>query len=487
MRAIVSKYTTVRDVQLEQSAQAAVQFGLNANAAAVAVQLPVHCQSGNCTWTPFHSLAVCSRCSDVSHLMKSSSRRDYPMGWYAPNSPWGSIADGPQDLIQYYLPNGLSINNRANDAEFRTRAWPVVATAFSDLRPSTSLTFKQSTTLLFSTTVLRVPDSDFPAEGAWPQGDAAVEATECGIYLCIKEYDSRVENGLLIENSKVVSAVRNPKSFNVTIDGSVCGGDCGYLDFRISTEVDALFSNTTFFPRTDLKIDLPRGVSSNNGLASVNVTQAGVDSLSSFILSLSDQGMYQNVSQNIIFNEEQCFDDGSPIPCGGLRNISGMATGPGSNPGQELTATNFAPAIMQQLWGSPNLTATFENLANSITNEMRNNKTGQTGDFRGQVGIVRTVLRVRWQWIALPAFLLAVSTLFFTLTAFESSRTSTPLWKGSSLAVLYHGLEAKVRSALEHWDLPSQMSDASEEVKVRLRRDVVDDCKYPFLFRCGGD
>jgi hypothetical protein len=405
------------------------------------------------------------------------------MGWYAPNQGSGQINDGPQDLIQYSLPNGLSINNRAHDADIQIRGAPVVATAFSNLRPSTSLTFEDSTTLLFSTTVLRVPDSDFPVQGAWPQGGAAVEATECGIYLCIKEYNSTVESGMLVERSKVVNAVRNPKSFNVTIDGNVCDGDCGHLVFRVSTDVDALYSNTTYFPRTDLMIDLPRGVPSNNGLRSVNVSQAGVDSLSSFILTLFDQGMYKNVSRNITFNSEQCFDDRSPIPCGGLRNISGMATGPGSNPGDELTATNFAPVVMQQLWGSPNLTATFENLANSITNEMRGNTTRETSEFKGKVGIVRTVLRVRWQWIALPAFLLAVSTIFFLLTVLESSRTSTPLWKGSSLAVLYHGLEAKVRSTLEHWDLPSQMSDASEEVKVRLRRDVADDGKFSFLSR----
>ncbi|KAI9872747.1 MAG: hypothetical protein M1823_008092, partial [Watsoniomyces obsoletus] len=130
---------------------------------------------------------------------------------------------------------------------------------------------------------------------------------------------------------------------------------------------------------------------------------------------------------------------------------------------------------MEQIWASPNLTVPFQNLATSITNEMRKSETLRSSTVPGQLGHVRTVLRVRWYWITLPGFLLLVSALFLLLTAIESNRTATPLWKGSALAVLYHGLEAKVRSTLEHWDLPSQMSDASEEVKVKLRRDPMDD------------
>jgi hypothetical protein len=354
------------------------------------------------------------------------------------------------------------------------RAAPVVATALTDLRPSTSLTFQDASTLLFSTTILCVPDSSYSVDAYWPE-PPSIEAAECGIYLCIKEIESRVENGILLEKSREIASKRDPDSFNVFIRDIVCEGTCGTYDFRVPITVDALFSNTTYFNRYDLSIKVPSGgTTSYNDLKSVNISQAGIDSLSDYVGSIFDEGTFNN--RTVTAQEYgPCSDDGTTVPCGKLHNISGMAAGPHGNPGAAETATGFFPAVMEQIWASPNLTVTFQNLATSITNEMRKSETLQESTVPGQLGRVRTVLRVRWYWIVLPGLLLLISALFLLLTAIESSRTATPLWKGSALAVLYHGLEAKVRSTLEHWDLPSQMSDASEEVKVKLRRDSMDD------------
>ena len=473
LTAIIGEYGSVRDIQLDQDVQAAVQFGLNSGSAAVAAQLDKKCISGNCTFPSFVSLSVCSKCSDVSRLLKSSELVDDPMGWFAPHGSNGPQGVGPQNLTQYYLPNGLSINNRRPGESYGYGAAAMVATALSDLRPSSSLSFQKATTMLFSTTVLRIPDSSYPDDGYWLNSDPPLEATECGLYLCIKEFESRVQNGVLVENSREVSATREPESFEVVSD--FCEGLPCTLDFRVSPAVDALFSNTTYFARTDLSIKTPATIQSSSKLPRVNVTQAGIDSLSSYILSIFDEGMYKNATVNVIDNIGNCSNDGSTIPCGQLKNISGMAAGPTGNPGDPRTAVTFAPAVMEKIWGTPNLTTTFENLANSITNQMRNSETDQSLTVSGQVGLVRTVLQVRWQWITLPAFLLLISTIFFLLTMIESSRSAVPLWKGSALAVLYHGLETKVRSTLEHWDLSSQMSEASEGVKVKLRRDPDDD------------
>lgn len=317
-----------------------------------------------------------------------------------------------------------------------------------------------------------MPDSSYPVGAVWADSGVVVEALECGIYLCVKEFQSRVENGVLNESFQEVSSIRDPDSFKVNIPPSACEGICGTFDFQVSTEVDALFSNDTYFPRGDLSIQAPAsGPSRSNHY---NISQGGIDSLSSYVLSLFDEGTFNNVSVKYD-SYGPCNNNGSPIPCAKLKNISGMAAGLTGNPGDPNTAHDFTPPIMEVLWGSSNLTATFENLATSITNEMRKNKADQTPAITGQLGVPRTVLHVRWQWIILPGILVIVSSIFFLLTIIESSRSATPLWKGSALAVLYHGLEAKVRSTLEHWDLSSQMSDASEEVKVKLRRDPADD------------
>ena len=395
------------------------------------------------------------------------------MGWFFPHI-WTTSNLEPQNLTQYCLPNGLCVNNRRPGYSYSTNIpEPVFATALSDLRPSVSLTFQDATTLLYSTTILRVPDSSV-VNGIWADSDIVVEAAECGIYLCVKEFASGVVNGILSETSRDISSARDADSYKITISDVTCEGDCGTYDFQVSTDVDAIFSNETYFTREDLSIQVPPSTPSHNGLQHVNVSQAGIDSLSSYILSLFDEGMFKDAT--IHYTEFiPCVDNGTRIPCAHLSRISGLAVGKETTQGVAKTATDFAPGIMENIWKAPNLTTIFENLANSVTNEMRKNKADQAPPVTGQLGVPRTVLHVRWQWITLPALLLIVSSIFFLLTMIESSKSGTPLWKGSALAVLYHGLEAKVRSTLEHWDLSSQMSDASEEVRVRLRRDPTDD------------
>jgi hypothetical protein len=480
----ISEYGSVRDTQLDQSAQAAVQFGLNSDAAAVGAQLPFSCPSGNCTWPNYISLAVCSKCTDLTDMIESVPATDYPMGWLVPQSANAQMGLGPQDLTEYFLPNGLNINNRRHGTSQGYRAKAMVATAFTDLDPSTSFTFTGSSTLLFATTIMRINDTDYPKEGFWP-ANPVIEAAECGVYLCVKEINSSVQDGVLHEQTREVASEREERSWEIAIPDSACQGECGVFDFvGVNTSVDALFANSTFFPRTDLSIRIPTGVVSSNDLQRVNVSQAGIDSLSSYLWNFFDEGTFQNSSTEVVNPETPCFRNGVEVTCGKLHNISGIAAGPSGNPGDPETAITFSPAIMQAIWGTPNLTQTFDNLAVSLTNEMRRNKADTLPDITGQVGIVRTILQVRWPWISLPAFLLAISILFFALTVLESMRSMTPLWKGSSFPVLYHGLEAKVRGTLEQWELPSQMEKASEEVRVRLRRDVNDDV---LLLRTGVD
>jgi hypothetical protein len=112
----------------------------------------------------------------------------------------------------------------------------------------------------------------------------------------------------------------------------------------------------------------------------------------------------------------------------------------------------------------------FENLAASMSNEIRRNAEGQPF-VTGQLGSLRSVLKVRWAWITLPAALVVVSGIFFLLTVIETRKSGLPLWRGSALAVLYHGLETRVRETIGRWDQPSEMDKVAKEVRVKLRRE----------------
>lgn len=388
------------------------------------------------------------------------------MGWFYPFEPGYLTANRdnpPENLTSYFLPNGLNINNRAHDYSTYDSALPVLMTTLANLRPSDTLTFRSFTTLLFSLSVLRVPPSSFPEAATWPTANPTIQATECGLYLCVKEYSSKVENGDLVEVSTEVASVRSSESFQVNFNQEQ--NTIRY--FGVSPAVDALYSNATYFPRTDLQIEVPSSIKSANGLRFVNVSQAGIDGISSFIMSNFDDSIFHDLVLPID-EGSNCTINNTPTKCGVLRNVSGMVVGNSSldaSPG----ATNFQPAVMQVIYNSQNLSNVFGNLAESLTNEMRRNANNKPF-LIGSLGRPETVLEARWGWIALPVFCTVVSGVFFLISIWESHLSAVPLWKSNALAPLYHGLEPELQKSLEKNEFTSQMTEAAEEVTVHLSR-----------------
>jgi hypothetical protein len=80
-------------------------------------------------------------------------------------------------------------------------------------------------------------------------------------------------------------------------------------------------------------------------------------------------------------------------------------------------------------------------------------------------------------WIAFPAFLVVSSLLFFVMAMVESHRQAVPLWKSSTLAVLCHGIEEKVRDPLTSIERASGMKHEAAKVDMRLRRSGSNESK----------
>jgi hypothetical protein len=184
----------------------------------------------------------------------------------------------PSKLITYSLPNGLNIDN-LNPSTYGNSK-PLLMTARSTLRPSETLTFQSNTTMLFAISVMRVPSAEYPVEGHWATAETNVQATECGLYFCVKQFVSKFHKGKLVEVSKEIAASRDESSWQVAI---YQGQDGVEYEPGINPSVDALFSNNTYFPRTDLQIAVPHNISATNDLNSVSVTQPAVDGLSSYL------------------------------------------------------------------------------------------------------------------------------------------------------------------------------------------------------------
>jgi hypothetical protein len=470
---IIDAYGSVQGVQLDNPGQAAVQFGLNANSShAVAQQLPVDCPSGNCTWPVFESLAVCSKCTNLDDKIQSATALDFPMSWFFPPQQKRVGGSDPENLTSYYLPNGLNLDNRK--VSYYVSSSPAMLTSKATLKPSETMTFENSTTLLFSASVLRVPPSDFPTGGTWQSEKVQLSAMECGLYLCIKRFDSKVVNGSLTEQSNEIVATRDPDSFAVNL-----GDNAGTLSYRgkVSPNVDALFSENTFFPRTPLVIKMPPGSNSSNlHTGQVSIPQSAIDSLSSYVLSIFDEGTYAN--NTAPGNATGCTFGNSSIPCAGPRNISGMAIGNGSlTMSAPSNPIKFSPIVTKLLYNSNDLNELFGNIAASITNEMRRSADNQTS-LSGQLGTLRTVLHVRWAWLAFPAVLVVSSFVFLVIAMIEAHRTAVPLWRSSTMAVLFHGIEKVEKSAFDSIEKASEMESRAKKLHLQLRRGGLNECKF---------
>ncbi|KAL9022736.1 MAG: hypothetical protein Q9185_000166 [Variospora sp. 1 TL-2023] len=99
----------------------------------------------------------------------------------------------------------------------------------------------------------------------------------------------------------------------------------------------------------------------------------------------------------------------------------------------------FSSDIMQALYDTSNLTKRVDNLATSMTNNIREQDDGVFDSARGIAWTNETYVHVRWAWFAFPAALILISSSFLLAIIFETSYRDVMVWKSSTLALLFHG------------------------------------------------
>jgi len=99
----------------------------------------------------------------------------------------------------------------------------------------------------------------------------------------------------------------------------------------------------------------------------------------------------------------------------------------------------ISTAILQ----GPGIEKLFSNIANSITNAIRNgpNSTNISGTTLRE----ETYFKVRWPWLILPITLVVLSNGLLAFSIIDSKRHNIPIWKSSSFVMLFHGGEGDDR------------------------------------------
>ena len=146
--------------------KAAVYNGLFAENNRPAASLAFTCQSGNCAWKPFETLAVCHECIDISSL---ATRYCPPEYGSKPN----------MSTCGWQVPQGARLNT-SSDVFSMTSFIP---SAYGDMPHSTLIRI-----IFMGTELHDVPD----AVNVW--------AKQCSLQTCVNTLSSSVVNGTLQEN-----------------------------------------------------------------------------------------------------------------------------------------------------------------------------------------------------------------------------------------------------------------------------------------------
>ena len=350
-----------------------------------------HCPSGNCTWAPYQTLALCSQCVDVTSLIKYSD--PYVDQWsYFPS-----------------LPNGLSLQI-SND----------VASSMSGTLPPMMLDKVGYAIVNFSL---------LDIGGPW--------AAECSLYWCVNTYTATLNNGKFAE--RLESSWYNATS-------------------------SLAFVNTPSEDWSNQNLNLDIGKYYNT-----TPPTGGVKSQPS--LNMSVDGM---VDDSLEIDRRKDFL---------VSNTPEIQNWLGSLLSGNVTASRIPSTVVADLFNndyegrSPKNSIsgfqdTFDQLAQSLTTWMRTSQgSASDSDLMGQaVGVIwtsETIVKVRWAWLALPCVLLAGTLVFLGFTIIGTRKQQMGIWKSSSLALLFHGLEERSAEDMEDLGHVAGMEEKSGRTWVR--------------------
>lgn len=393
--------------------------------------IPLSCPTSNCTWPAYDTLAVCSRCEDVSDMLDIShtclyTTIDWSANWTGPIEdepyPNGTVcgyylnatSEAPI-LLSGYLVDNNTLEDTKGEA-LLTRLIPL--SDFDTKDPyygNGSVYFKNIQYPLLDALVASVPSG---IEGVY--GNEAPVVHECMLSWCVQTIQSSYEWGIYSEN--VTSEYFGP-SDPVPWPWQVSEVEAGtYLVYA---------PNITLQPYTEG--------------SKMNITFGAENNTISNIMVIFDD----------IFPATYTVADAMAQPIFRYKNFP---------PGPSTRMMGYNP------WQVPkDLHRHMERIASSMTNAMRSSpdKRMTTGKAYSQENFVD----VRWQWLTLPLGLLIIALIFLSATIAKSAaeRDRVGVWKTSAYATLLYGLPDEMQKKITRSGSVGTPRAKAKELKVRLQ------------------
>jgi hypothetical protein len=411
------------------------------------------CQTGNCTWPVFTSLAICSACNDVStHIIKTSG---YTVGaditdQYLPSGLYPSGSFTNYSLTYVHMKYFSDFSRLSSNGDEDVASVYLTANATTDFRET--LSFKDSNTLLMAFAVMRARPEFLSNTSLW--SDSTPTAIECGLFFCVNSYRTISQNGLLKEELVDSWAVREPRSWRASdtgrpeVESSLTKyqkWDVGHPSLSHQGMDDRVF-------RTDLQLLIPTESNSvNNTTGRFNISQTMIASTQDFLLDWS-------IGQTWV-----------PQPQGQPNKVIVYPIG------QNFEARAFP--LAEVLWSSDNLTETFANVAQTLTSRIRDSSSiTQPGTGRQWV----VYIEVDWPFIILPLTTVILGMIYIVIIIMETGRLGLPAWKQSAIPALAYGFPQQTQTLMRNEDLNQTHPSWSTTRKMMIKfNDDGDGLKAP--------
>ncbi|EKG10176.1 hypothetical protein MPH_12776 [Macrophomina phaseolina MS6] len=349
-----------------------------------------NCTTSSCTWpTPFVSLGVCSACRDVTTLTNLTLRVDTGPLVPASNENWSFRTTS----CTYSLNNTYTLSTYIQTIHFPLEnsrpaedasEWTQIKMISPDVDEWLGSFLERNRTYL--ATVLSYSTFFDQRQKRVPSVTPELLSPEifaCGLYWCGQVYNNvSVVNGTLrsagVFASYDLGMMYHSDGSRVAIQTNRTRSDV----FRVSEDDRASFpANDTFTVSESAHIRL-----SDFFYQLFNITKLGGN---------EDFPVFPDIEQ-------------------GLYGIS------------------------DAIFKNKNITKTFENIATAMTEQVR--VSNSSFGVSGLAWSNETYVNVRWAWMTLPLAVLVMSAAHLACTIITNGARGQRIWKSSSLALLFHGL-----------------------------------------------
>jgi hypothetical protein len=364
------------------------------------------CMTGNCTFPPFQSLAVCHHCRNITDFVEGSCQQ----------SP-GYTGSNDDPICQYHLPNGLRLNSSTLSGD---PLQEMGAIATSGYLPPVSDAMFGNTLLNFTRMSSSSPE---PGYAVNPRN---IRADECVLYWCVNTYESGVVNGTLDE--KVIHSWHsNSTEWQENADRQ----NNVWLDL-LAPAINGRLAPSIFRVAYLATISLTSWLA-----ATISVSNSD----DTWFAAQGAEGGTIDVTANQTFESQDT-----------IRVLE--------QPDIDALFSNLAASITRNVREVDWETQTFgDGYIKPVTG---------AGTANGTAWSLEVAIHVRWQWLLFPTALVALTVLFLVLTVMETAGSRVEVWKSSPVPLLAHGLENAEATRLRSAAHLSEMERLAESIPVRL-------------------